>query len=123
MEKILLIDDDPNVLTVLEKLLKKTGYTVDTAANGKEGLSRLEAVTPDLIITDLIMPDMGGIEFLRSLRKVEKSVPVIVMSGHPVGMKYTETARLLGAKSFLKKPFTSGELISSVESSLGDATQ
>ena len=104
--KILIVDDDSHILHALEEILTIQGYSVFTAGNGAEGIKKISLTKPDLIITDINMPDMEGMEFLRMLKVKKYSTPIIVMSGEAVGMKFMESARILGAAGTLKKPFS-----------------
>ena len=65
LKKILVVDDQSNILEIISLLLQKEGYEVSTANNGKEGIKELHRTRPDLVLTDISMPDMDGIEFLR----------------------------------------------------------
>ncbi len=80
--KVLLVDDDHDTLDLLEIILYKD-YEVITAVNGFEGLKKFEELTPDLIITDIMMPVMNGIRFFNSLRKIPagRTVPVVAVTG------------------------------------------
>ena len=73
-KKILIIDDDERICTSLQDILEQEGYILSTANNGKEGLKQCERYNPDLIITDIIMPDMEGIELIRAIRKRNKNL-------------------------------------------------
>ena len=113
-QKILVVDDESTVTDLISLILTEEGYEVSTAQNGKEGLKQFESVGPDLIITDIIMPDMEGIEFIKALVKKKKNIPIIVMSGNIIGTKFLKSARLFGAKATLTKPFTTQDLIETV---------
>lgn len=110
IQKILVVDDEPSLTKFLHLVLTETGYEVATAKDGREGLKVFESIKPDLVITDMIMPGMEGIEFTRSLRKKVKGLPIIVISGNAVGTKFLETACIFGARATLQKPFTIQEL-------------
>ncbi len=121
ISKILLVDDESSMIDVTQLILTELGYEVSTAGDGREGLKVLESAQPDLVITDIVMPDMEGIEFIRALAKERPSLPVIVMSGHGIGLKFLNSARAFGAKATLQKPFTPRQLseaITAVESEL-----
>jgi len=118
MKKILVIEDDPLVSAALERVLTQQNYEVILAANGKESLSVLEQQTPDLIVTDILMPNMDGIELIMKLRHDDgSSIPIIAISGGgTVGPQgYLEDAEALGADMTLKKPFTNEVLIKEVK--------
>src|SRR4030042_4964095 len=80
---ILLVDDEPDVRTTLANFLGKLGYSVVCAYNGLEGLHRFHSQTFDLIITDIKMPDMDGLELMHRVKQIEKSpIDIIVITGH-----------------------------------------
>ena len=111
IKKILVVDDESSITDLVYSILTEKGYEVTTAKDGKEGLKVFESVKPDLVITDIVMPDMEGIEFMRSLVKMRKALPIIVMSGNVLGTKFLETARIFGAQATLRKPFAIQELL------------
>lgn len=103
---VLVVDDDDSVREMLEFIVKKEGFRVETAADGEEGVSKAEKLRPDLIILDLMLPRYGGFELLRQLQAGEhKSIPIVVVTG-----RYTDrsTADLIRQESnvveFLEKP-------------------
>ena len=111
IRKILIVDDEVSIVNLMNSMLSANGYEAISATNGKEGLEQYNKEHPDLVITDIIMPDMEGIELIRNLRKLDKDLPVVVMSGNPTGQQFLKTAALLGAKSTLNKPFSTAELL------------
>ena len=118
MKKILVVDDEAMVREAISVLLEEKGYEVRTANNGRAGVEAYADFAPDLVLTDISMPDMEGIEFLQVLRKKEKSLPVIVMSGNIVGQRFLKSARMIGAAAVLKKPFSNEDLFSAVSKCL-----
>ena len=117
--KILVVDDEPSINALVSRLLKSKGYEVCVAENGREALNRFDEDKPDLVITDIVMPDMEGIELISKLSKRNRSVPIIVMSGNIIGMNFLKTAKILGAKATLTKPFAAQTLIETVATALG----
>lgn len=109
-KKILIIDDDERILTSLQDILAQQGYILSIANNGKEGLKKFETGELDLIITDIIMPDIEGIELIRAIRRRNVNIPIIAMSGDFIGQKFLKAARLFGAIDTLLKPFSAKEL-------------
>ncbi len=111
--QIVLVEDELDVADLLIFLLKLEGYDVTYAANGALALEQLAEATPDLILTDIMMPVMDGAKLLEALRKSERlrSIPTLVISALPEG-----TARRLckGLDGFLQKPFHADQLISTV---------
>ncbi|MEW5815118.1 MAG: response regulator [Spirochaetota bacterium] len=114
MAKILVIDDDERICNSLEDILKENDYEVKFAGDGSEGIEQFRIEKPDIIITDICMPDMDGIEFIRILRKLKERVPIIVMSGNIIGKNFLQAARLLGAVDTIAKPFTAKELLEKI---------
>lgn len=113
--KILLIDDDPALLALMSMALKNAGYVIETAADGRQGVQKLDGYDPDLVITDIVMPAMEGIGAILEIRKrVHRRMPkVIAISGAPStgAAKYLEWAKHLGADEVLAKPFRMSQLL------------
>ncbi len=107
-KRILVIDDEQQILNSISLYFSE--YDVVTASDGKEGLKIFESMKPDLIITDIIMPKVEGIEFILTLKEKNVSVPIIVMSGRTIGREYLDMAIELGAFEKLEKPFKLEEL-------------
>ncbi len=127
--RILVIDDEPQLIRVLRTGLKSRGYEVRGAADGEAGLETFSEWHPDLVITDLAMPNVDGLEFCRRLRAISQ-VPIIVLSAK--GEEKTKVEALdIGADDFVTKPFGIDELLARVRASLrranaptiNDATQ
>ena len=113
---ILVVDDEPQIRRVLKTLLARQKYSIRTAADGEEALVVIKEWPPDLIITDLRMPNMDGIELTRSVRK-KSSVPIIVLSVR--GEESTKIQALdQGADDYVTKPFNQNELLARVRAAL-----
>jgi DNA-binding NtrC family response regulator len=121
--RILVVDDDAAMRIVLERTLTRDGHDVTLAINGADALRVLETSSFDLIITDLVMPDVEGLQLLREIRKRPSAPKVIAMSGGGRGSAsdYLELAKLLGAAATLKKPFTPQQLIETMGRVCGQA--
>jgi len=114
--KILIIDDDTSLRRVLEFNLQEEGYEVFAAAGGEEGLFLFDDQQPDLVITDLVMPNMNGIELCRRLREISQ-VPILVLSVR--GEERSKIEALdSGADDYITKPFSTGELLARVRAAL-----
>jgi DNA-binding NtrC family response regulator len=107
MARILIIDDEDYVRMTLSQALEDEGHTVLVATNGNEGLARHSETKPDLVITDLLMPDKEGLETIVELRKADPAVKIIVISGggRINNVDFLEVAKKFGATAALKKPF------------------
>ena len=118
MKTILILDDEEVVRRVLRVMLEGQGYRVLEASEGAEALRLLAEERPDLILVDLTMPGMSGIQFVEALRKqVEMPAPFIILTGtDPEEIEKLSDG--LGASSFLQKPFSKEELLQKVESVL-----
>jgi len=110
---ILIIDDDEQVLDFLRPKLRSSGYNVLTAGNGIEALEQVKAQEPDLLVLDLIMPQMDGFEALKELR-IFSAIPVIVLSGRGADTDKIKGLEM-GADDYLSKPFNPDELIGRIE--------
>src|SRR5215208_155896 len=107
-QMVLAIDDEPGILRVIKLELSAQGFRVLTAANGEEGLRMAEEHRPDLVLLDIVMPEMNGLEVMRELRE-RSNVPIIMLTA-----KRSETDKVLGlemgADDYLPKPFSLDEL-------------
>jgi DNA-binding response OmpR family regulator len=111
--RILVVDDEERILNFLSTKLKASGYEVLTATNGVKGLEQVQAQEPDLVVLDLLMPKMDGLEMLKQLRTFSL-LPVIILTA-----KGADTDRIkglkLGADDYLPKPFNPDELVARIE--------
>ena len=121
MARILVVDDDPAIRAGLVRLLVRFGHDAVEAGDGKEALQVMEEATPDLVITDINMPEMDGIEVISALLEAGSEVPVIAMSGGGLLDKelLVENASALGAVSTIMKPFDLDEMLRLVDEALG----
>jgi len=103
MEKILLIDDEEDIVRVLSMSLKSDGYDVVSALSGKEGLEVFKKESPDIILTDIKMPGMDGIEVLKKVKKINPETEVIIITGHG-DIDTAIEALQYGASDFINKP-------------------
>ncbi len=110
MYSILIVDDEPNYLIVLSELLREEGFEVYTAPGGKDGLAIIREYDLDLVITDMQMPEMDGLQFLQEIKKINADLPVIIVTAYAEVDKAVE-AMQSGAFSYLAKPFSNDELI------------
>ena len=118
-KKLLLIDDDPNLILLVKDYLEFRGYNVDTAENGREALEVLDNLIPDMIICDVMMPEMDGYTLVKHIREeaVTNRIPVLFLSAK--GQSQDRVKGLNeGADVYMSKPFEPEELVAQVESSL-----
>lgn len=120
MASILLVDDNDQLRSLIERSLKAAGHEVVTAANGKSALAILPTVKYDLVLTDIVMPDMEGLELIRSIRKANPGAKIIAMSGGGRGTAddYLTLAKNFGAAATLEKPFNIDVLTQTIDSVL-----
>ena len=111
--RILVVDDEVRILNFLSSKLKASGYEVLTAGNGLEGLEQAQAQEPDLIVLDLLMPKMDGLEMLKELRSFS-AVPVIILTAKDADADKIKGLQL-GADDYLPKPFNPDELVARIE--------
>ena len=117
MARILVIDDELVIRQALSIMLANVGHKVETAENGRAGLDLLERESFDLVLTDILMPEMDGVEAMRKLRALPSPPKIVAMSG---GVQLTRedfprAAELLGADAALSKPFRARELYALVD--------
>jgi len=112
-KKILLVDDEPEILEICRDYLNASSYDVVTARDGAQGLSAFRRERPDLIVLDLMMPEMDGLDVCRAVRR-ESNVPIIMLTA-----RVEETDKLigleLGADDYITKPFSPRELVARVK--------
>lgn len=123
-KKLLLIDDDPNLILLVKDYLEFRGYEVVTAENGREALEVLEKETLDMIICDVMMPEMDGYSLVSAIRSDPKTswMPILFLSAK--GQSHDRVKGLnIGADVYMVKPFEPEELVAQVESSLKQASR
>lgn len=114
---ILIVDDDPVLCKMLRALLEQAGYEVFEAANGRQGMRSFTTHPTDMVLTDIVMPDVEGIELIMTLRRQNASLPILAMSGGNSGMgpDYLEMAEKLGATATIYKPVSPPEVLATIE--------
>lgn len=123
MAKILIVDDDASVRMMLVQALKDAGHEVFSAVNGREGARNVGAIQPDLIITDLFMPEQEGLETITELRQRFPCIKILAISGGSVASSAMLSVALqLGATNILEKPFNHGTLLAAVGGILNKKT-
>jgi len=112
MAAVLVIDDDPRYRDMVRAMLEPSGYDVRSAKDGNDGIESFTVSRPDLVITDMIMPAVDGIETIQVLRALDPSVPIIAISGG--SRSVLMIARSAGAAATLAKPFDAERLLDAV---------
>ena len=120
MASILLVEDDDQIRTMLRVLLTSSGHDLSEAPNGKGVCNMHEQQRFDLVITDLVMPDIDGLEVIMELRSKDQNVRIMAISGAEDGRadSYLRIARKLGALHTLSKPFSNEEFMDTVRQAL-----
>ena len=119
MERVLIVDDDPDIIGLVRYNLTHAGYEVQTASTGREALALIEKLPPDLIVLDVMLPDVDGLEVCRTVRQQSPShrIPILMLTA-----KGEEIDRVvgfeLGADDYVSKPFSPRELVLRVKSIL-----
>jgi len=123
MAKIVLIEDDETVRFTIGRTLEALGHTLRAAGDGRRGLQLVDEFAPDLVITDLLMPGMDGVEILMALRHYQPAPAVVAMTGGGCLSReqFLEVARQLGARAILCKPFSADDLNCAVGAALNTA--
>ena len=115
--RILVIDDEEIVRISCQKCLTPEGYEVDVASNGIEGMQKVQTTKYDLVLTDLKMPEMDGMEVIMKAKESQPGTRVIMMTGYST-VEHAVKAMRLGAYNFIEKPFTPDTLITAVKEAL-----
>jgi len=115
--KALVIDDEQIVLDSVSKILKDENYEVDVSLSGREGLNQAIQKEYDIVLTDIRMPDIGGMRVLRDVKRAKPSLPVVIITGY-ASVKSAVQAMKLGAADYIEKPFTPDQLLKAVNSAL-----
>lgn len=110
---ILIIDDDREIASMLHGVLQNNGYRVHLAPNGAEGQRQISSLKPDLVITDMMMPRLGGFPVLEFLKTLDSPPPVIMITANEGG-RHKAYAEMLGVADYLRKPFPMEVLLESV---------
>ncbi|TWU14667.1 Transcriptional regulatory protein CusR [Symmachiella macrocystis] len=115
--KIVLIEDDREIRTTLTSVLAAAGYDISAAQNGIEGQKLIKSADPDLIITDMMMPQLGGFPVLEFLKNLDNPPPVIMITANEGG-RHKAYAEMLGVANYLRKPFAMDVMLDAVEEAL-----
>jgi CheY-like chemotaxis protein len=122
MACILVVDDERPLRLVIRRLLETRGHRVVEAENGREALKLCHDETPDLVVTDVVMPEFDGLELVLALHKARPQIPLVAMSGAEYRglLNQLTAAKSLGAVAILQKPFSVNEFMAVVEPLLAE---
>jgi CheY-like chemotaxis protein len=120
--RVLIVDDDPLVRYAVGRMLAEAGYETVEAENGRRAIDRMIDYDVGAVVSDIIMPDMEGIETIRRIRAMAPHVPIVAMSagGRSKNVDHLRVARGLGADRTLAKPFAETELLAALEQAIAD---
>lgn len=123
MTRILLVDDDSLQARAIELALNRSGFAVACAVDGVEGLEAYRHATPDLVITDIVMPRKDGIGLIAELRRIDPATPIIALSGGSIfgRLQLLDQAQRIGATATMSKPVALADLLAAVRRCLADA--
>jgi two-component system OmpR family response regulator len=114
---LLIVEDDAEMRDLLRKVLEKEGYRISVAGDGREAIASLSRKPYDLVVTDMLMPDDGGLELLRAIRQIHPPLPVIIITAFGDWGSYSRALEL-GAAAFISKPLKMAELIAAIQTAL-----
>ncbi|MBF0140621.1 MAG: response regulator [Magnetococcales bacterium] len=117
MAHVLVVDDDMSIRAFVLEILEEEGHSIEEAVDGKQGLQRYREEPADLVITDILMPEVDGVEFIMQLQEIYPGVKIIAMSGGGRGLDASFNLRIakdFGAVQQIEKPFTRERLLEAV---------
>ena len=112
--RVLIVDDEVDTLELMTELFESKGYIAESATNGIEALSKIKLQEPDVVLTDLQMPEMDGLQLLGILTKEHSNIPVIMITAHGTVDNAVEAMKI-GAKDYILKPLRLDEILAKVE--------
>jgi DNA-binding response OmpR family regulator len=122
-KKVLIVDDEPNIVVSLEFLLRQSGYEVHVAADGEAALRQVQAVAPDLVLLDVMMPEKNGYDVCRRIRARPEWSKIRIVFLSAKGREAEMTKGLsLGADAYVTKPFSNAELVARIGELLQERT-
>jgi two-component system response regulator VicR len=117
--KIMAVDDEPDIIKLLERILKKAGYEFVGCTSGKEFLQRYPGEKPDLVLLDIMMPEMDGWDVYKEIRKINRDQKVVPLTALDVPPRIKEGIIELGASDYITKPFEPDELVDKIKKIVG----
>lgn len=120
VKRIVVIDDETELLDIIALLLKKINIDTTTFSDGRTAIDFIKSSPPNVILVDLAMPNLNGIEVINYIREFSKEIPIVAMSGMEWKETLLEGARIAGANKILNKPFDSSELYKTIADYIKD---
>jgi len=120
--RILIVDDDTSIVGLLQQFFESTGYHVEFALHGGDALTLIQHDPPDVVLLDIAMPGLDGVQVLQRILALEAAPPVIIVTGHEEGA-LSEQTRSLGAFDYITKPFDLSRLSRAVDAALAPASE
>lgn len=112
--KVLIVDDDRDIVTIVSTILSGRGWDIKAAYNGREALEAVTASKPDIILLDIMMPEMNGIEVLKRIKKIDTDARIIMITAFGDVESYLDSMEL-GAYEYINKPFETDELLEMID--------
>ena len=120
--RILIVDDDTSIVGLLQQFFESTGYHVEFALHGGDALTLIQHDPPDVVLLDIAMPGLDGVQVLQRILALEAAPPVIIVTGHEEGALSVQT-RAMGAFDYITKPFDLSRLSRTVDAALAPASE
>ena len=122
--RIVCIEDSPETLELVKVILKREGFEVATTSGGREGLKAIEEIHPDLVLLDLMMPDMDGWEVYQTMKANDamKNIPVIIITAKAQSIDKVLGLHIAKVDDYITKPFSPSELVASIKKTLASNT-
>ena len=119
-KRIVVIEDDPEMISLVKLILGKEGYDVSSADNGRDGLTLIEELVPHAVVLDLMMPDMDGWEVYQAMKANDsiKNVPVIILTAKSQSIDKVLGLHIAKVDDYITKPFSPGELLGSIRKAI-----
>ncbi len=120
-KRVLIVDDEPNIVTALEFLLQRSGYEVRVATSGEDALAQIEAFAPDLVLLDVMLPKVSGYEVCQRIRSREEwnGIRIVMLSAKGREVEVSKGVSL-GADLYVTKPFSNTDLVAKIDGLLAD---
>ncbi|MDF1499602.1 MAG: response regulator [Anaerolineales bacterium] len=118
--RILIVDDEPDTVGLIEITLKPAGYLIEKAFNGEDALERIRSESYDLLLLDIMMPEVDGFEIIETLRAESAPLPPFLFLTAKGRLVDVERGQALGAAGYLVKPATRGELLDAIQASINE---